>query len=70
MDGDNGRIRLIEDGRIRTVCGGGTRSAGQGDPRDVAFGMLTDVAMDPAGNLLFVDWGSGKVWKLWLQFGL
>lgn len=69
-DGDNERIRLIEGGRIRTIAGGGKRNASRGDPRDVDFGMLTDLAWDPDGNLLVVDWGSGKVWRLWLQFGL
>jgi hypothetical protein len=69
-DGDNHRIRTIDQGRMRTLAGGGTRTAGDGDARDVAIGQITRLAFDKAGNLLFNDVEGARVRRLWLQHGL
>ena len=69
-DSENHRLRLVADGKIRTIVGGGKGRGRDGDALDVNVGAIGDLKFDSAGNLLFTDTGTGKVRKLWLQYGL
>jgi len=65
-DYENDRIRKVtRAGVISTVAGGATRGLGEGGPATGA--KLTGpsaLAMDSAGNLYFVDYGSSRIRKV------
>lgn len=65
--GDSFRIlRLTPDGLQRQIAGGGglTGAAAEGQPALTVRMSPTQIALDPAGNLLITDSNQHKVWRL------
>jgi len=65
-DTDNFRIRVVApNGTIRTMAGGGQSAATEGGPATSAsLGFAQRVAVDTAGNLFILEWGSGNIRKV------
>lgn len=64
----NRRIRRVSpDGTISTVAGGGAvppSLAEGGQASEIALDSPRNVAVDPAGNLYFSDFGGHRVWQV------
>jgi uncharacterized protein (TIGR03437 family) len=65
-DAGNSCIRMVSNGVITTVAGNGTRgpSPDNGPATDVELNQPSGIAVDPAGNLYFVDSGDGALLKV------
>lgn len=68
-DRDNHRIVRVDGGALKVAAGGSGSLASDGDASAIALGEVGSLAFEPGGNLLFTDLGTGRVLRLWLEFG-
>lgn len=66
IDFNNHRVRTIKNGVVETVIG--TGEIGDGTPEGPATGVRlnhpTNIAFDPAGNLILAAWHNSKIMKM------